>query len=309
MEGITDVIYRNAHRRWFCPADKYFTAFLVPDKGNRLPDKVMDEVSPDKNRGALPVPQILTNRAEDFLDLAGKLYALGYTEINLNLGCPSKTVAAKRKGSGFLAFPDALRIFLEDIFDHALLSSGRIKVSVKTRLGVSCPEEFAVLLDIYNQFPVHELIIHPRVQKEFYQGAVHLNEFTQAYGKSRNPICYNGNLFGKEDFFRMKQRYPGVEAFMAGRGLLRNPGLIGEVKGWGRAELAQLKGFHDEVLSSYRQILHTEKALLARMKEFWNALGGSECIFLDPVKKGNACRIFRVQEIKEYIYLSGNILE
>lgn len=62
------------------------------------------------------VPQLLTNRAEHFLWAAGELYARGYREINFNLGCPAGTVAAKRKGSGLLAYPQELDHCLEEIF-------------------------------------------------------------------------------------------------------------------------------------------------------------------------------------------------
>lgn len=309
MEGITDVVYRNAHCRWFYPADKYFTPFLVPDQGNKLPEKVLNEVSPVRNEVDCLVPQILTNRAEDFLDLAARLCALGYAEINLNLGCPSKTVTAKRKGSGFLAFPGALQVFLEKVFESPLLVSGQLKVSVKTRLGVSCPEEFDTLMDIYNAYPLSELIIHPRVQKEYYKGEVHLEEFTSACGRSRIPICYNGNLYKKEDFFRMEEAYPQVNAWMAGRGVLNNPGLFGEVNGQERAGLAQLKGFHDEIYSAYSQTVRSEKALLARMKEFWNALGGPDCIFLNPLMKMETGSIFRMQRLDEYNGLVRSLLE
>ncbi|HCR83146.1 MAG TPA: diguanylate cyclase, partial [Lachnospiraceae bacterium] len=95
---------------------------------------------------------------------AHKLQQYGYGEVNLNLGCPSKTVVAKGRGSGFLAFPDKLDAFLEEIFEHT-----DMKISIKTRIGKESPEEFERLLGIYNQYPLEELIIHPRVQMDFYK--------------------------------------------------------------------------------------------------------------------------------------------
>ena len=81
--------------------------------------------------------------------VAEKLKELGYQEVNLNLGCPSGTVTAKGKGSGFLAFPEELDRFLEEIFSRA-----PVAVSVKTRLGVREPEEFLRILEIYNRYPI-----------------------------------------------------------------------------------------------------------------------------------------------------------
>ena len=48
------------------------------------------------------VPQILTKNAEDFIQTAETLQEYGYNEVNLNLGCPSKTVVTKGRGAGFL---------------------------------------------------------------------------------------------------------------------------------------------------------------------------------------------------------------
>ncbi len=84
------------------------------------------------------MPQLLVRRAEDFLWAAGELAAMGYPEINLNLGCPSGTVVAKGKGSGFLGLPEELERFLDTVFDAAPCA-----VSIKTRLGLREPEESA----------------------------------------------------------------------------------------------------------------------------------------------------------------------
>ena len=81
---------------------------------------------------------------------------MGYTEVNLNLGCPSGTVTAKGKGSGFLAHPNELAAFFDEVF-----SKNPLPVSVKTRLGYEMPEEFAALLDLYNRYPIACLTVHP----------------------------------------------------------------------------------------------------------------------------------------------------
>ena len=60
---------------------------------------------------------------------------------------------------------------------------------------VEDPEEFYQLLEIYNQFPMEELIIHPRVQKDFYKNQPRMEYFSMAVEESKNPVCYNGNIF------------------------------------------------------------------------------------------------------------------
>ena len=137
LEGVTTYVYRNAYHAHFYPMDKYFTPFIVPHKEKKFSAREKKELSPENNQGLFVVPQLLTNNAEDFLKTAQDIIALGYDEINLNLGCPSGTVVSKKKGSGFLAFPDELDKFLDKIFKEA-----DFKISIKTRIGKENPEEF-----------------------------------------------------------------------------------------------------------------------------------------------------------------------
>lgn len=111
LEGITTYIYRNAYHSIFTPVNKYFTPFLVPKQKKGLSSREKNDVLPEHNQGLFLVPQLLTNRPEDFIRTAGVLGEYGYEEINLNLGCPSGTVTAKGKGAGFLAHPTELNRF------------------------------------------------------------------------------------------------------------------------------------------------------------------------------------------------------
>lgn len=165
LEGITGYVFRNAHYEYFHPADKYFTPFITPGLNSSLKSKALKDVLPENNHGPFIVPQILTNRADEFIYTEKQLGEMGYTEINLNLGCPSGTVVAKGRGSGFLAFRDKLDAFLDEIY-----STAEMKISIKTRLGKESAEEFEALLDIYNQYPLEELIIHPRTREDYYRG-------------------------------------------------------------------------------------------------------------------------------------------
>ena len=83
----------------------------VSFQAGELRDRDVKEILPENNPGLCLVPQLLTNRAEAFLGAARLLAQYGYREVNLNLGCPSGTVAAKKKGAGFLGFPEELDQF------------------------------------------------------------------------------------------------------------------------------------------------------------------------------------------------------
>ena len=162
LEGITDDVFRSLHHRYFPGVDRYYTPFLSPTSdGPAITKKDLRQVLPENNSGFELVPQLLTNQPGPFLQAAEKLKELGYQEVNLNLGCPSGTVTAKGKGSGFLAHPDKLRAFLDEVFEKT-----PITVSIKTRLGMDDPEEFGPLLELYRQYPIGELTVHPRVRAD-----------------------------------------------------------------------------------------------------------------------------------------------
>lgn len=267
LEGITDPIFRRAHAEHFGAADKYFTPFLSPNQNHRFSGKEKRDVLPENNAGLPVVPQLLTNSAEHFLWAARELRDLGYREINLNLGCPSGTVTAKKKGAGFLADPARLDAFFDEVF-----SSLDIGLSVKTRFGMDDPAEFEPILEIYNRYPLTELIIHPRVRRDFYGGAPDLDAFARALDTCRHPVCYNGDLFTPAAVSRFRERFPGVETLMLGRGVIANPGLLAELRGEKRMEKAALRAFHDRLYDEYRAFLSGERNVLCRMKELWHYL-------------------------------------
>ena len=175
LEGITNHIYRKALYECFGGFDKYFIPFIRAKQNLNFSGREKKDIDPENNQGMYAVPQILTRNAEDFLHTASQLAGLGYQEINLNLGCPSKTVVTKGCGAGFLERPDELERFLDYIFANTDL-----KISIKTRLGMDDAEEFKDLLEIYNRFPLEELIVHPRVQKDFYKNIPNLEAFEHA---------------------------------------------------------------------------------------------------------------------------------
>lgn len=278
MEGITGYIFRNACHSCFYPMDKYFTPFIVAKTNAKknLNYREYQDILPEHNRGMYTVPQILTNRAEDFVVIAKELQEFGYKEINLNLGCPSRTVVSKGRGSGFLDFPEELDAFLEKIFD-----SLDIKISIKTRIGVNVPDEFEHLLEIYNHYPLEELIIHPRVQKDYYKSTPNWDAFRSGYEQSLNPVCYNGDIFTAKDYQSFEEAFPKCTRVMIGRGLLYNPGLVQELVTGRAMDKQQLRRFHDQLYRDYQDWVSGDKNLLFKLKELWSYLSDS---FKDSAK-------------------------
>lgn len=167
MEGITGHVFRRVHAECFGALDCYYTPFLPPPRvGNRFGGKALKEIDPANNQGLNVVPQLMSKNADEFVWAAQVLADMGYREVNLNLGCPSGTVVAKGKGSGFLRNLDELEVFLSDVCERSPLP-----VSVKTRLGLESDDEYERVLDLYCRMPLAELIVHPRVQKDRYAGS------------------------------------------------------------------------------------------------------------------------------------------
>lgn len=264
MEGVTGYIFRNAQHDFFPDIDKYFTPFIAANQTGKLKSKEKKDILPENNQGLNIVPQILTNNAEDFIRTAKDLKSYGYEEINLNLGCPAGTVVAKCKGSGFLADPERLDQFLDAVF-----MGTDAKISIKTRLGKDSPDEFYQLIELYNKYPLHELIIHPRIQKDYYKNTPNLKVFGDALKLSKHKLCYNGDIFTVMDYQNFHKQFPSVDTIMIGRGLIANPGLVRSIQEDWFMDTATLRAFHDRILKDYQAILSGDTNVLYKMKELW----------------------------------------
>lgn len=264
MEGVTGYIYRNAHNTFFNNIDKYFSPFIVANQSNSLKTKELNDILPENNQGLILIPQILTNNANDFIQTSKKIKQFGYNEINLNLGCPSGTVVSKSKGSGFLAKREELDVFLEEIF-----TAGITKISIKTRIGKEQPEEFYELIEIFNKYPIEELTIHPRIQKDYYKNKPNMKIFKDALSLCKNPVCYNGDIFSVNDYKGFTNDFQGIETVMIGRGLLANPGLLSDIENNIKLDKELLKEFHDKIYEDYKKVLFGDRTVLFKMKELW----------------------------------------
>lgn len=290
LEGITSYIYRRVLYQCFDGFDKYFIPFIRAKQNLNFSGREKKDISPENNRGMYAVPQILTRNADDFLRAANRLRDYGYREVNLNLGCPSKTVVTKGCGAGFLDCPDELEKFLDRIFNGT-----DMKISVKTRLGMENADGFLHLMEIYNHFPMEELIIHPRVQKDFYKNTPNLEIFGEALACSRNPVCYNGDIFSIEDYERIQGRFPEVECFMIGRGVLADPSLARVIKGGKAAEQADIRRFHDLLYHAYCEEVSGDRNVLFKMKELWFYLAPmfeNSKKYARKIKKSERCVVY-----------------
>ena len=268
LEGITDDVFRSLHHRYFPGVDRYYTPFLSPTSdGPAITKKDLRQVLPENNSGFELVPQLLTNQSGPFLQAVEKLKELGYQEVNLNLGCPSGTVTAKGKGSGFLAHPDKLRAFLDEVFEKT-----PITISIKTRLGMDDPEEFGLLLELYRQYPIGELTVHPRVRADLYRRPVRMGYFENALAECPFPVALSGGVGVAGDAKRMETAYPTMSGMMLGRGLVANPALVQQIQGTGGPTIDAIQNFHGELFDATAARVGSPRNTMFRMKEVWSYL-------------------------------------
>ena len=240
---------------------------LTPREARELPEAASEDF--------FAVPQVLTKEPEDFLWAAQVCADRGYRQINLNLGCPSGTVVSKGKGSGMLADPARLDSFLDTV-----CARSPIPISVKTRLGLTDPEEFPRLLDIFNRYPLELLILHPRVRKDFYDRPLREDWFSYCLASSSNPVCRSGGICT-----RTQAIFRDIPV-MIGRGLIANPALAQELNGGDALTPAALRDFHNRLFAAYCE-KYPPHVALGRMREIAKHM---VCCFEQPEKPHKAIR-------------------
>jgi tRNA-dihydrouridine synthase len=293
LKGITDALFRNTFFEFFDGVDWALTPFLSTTSGPRFKNSHLKEVLPENNRGLPVVPQIMSKRAENFLPLAMALGDLGYDTVNWNLGCPYPMVAKKGRGSGLLSNPEAIERFLDRV-----LASMPHRLSIKMRLGRYREDEIFMLLPILNRYPIKEVIIHPRTGVQMYEGVPNLDIFEQCLALCRHPVTYNGDIVDSSGFEALRQRFPGINVWMIGRGAVYDPFLCNTLKGrkmYGDEKNRLFRQYHDALYAGYARKLSGPSHLLGRMKGLWS-------YFAKSFEGGNRLRkrIHKIRNTRHY---------
>ena len=262
LEGITDATFRRLHHKYFPGVDRYFMPFISPTIHRCLTNREARELPRADSVDFAAVPQLLGKNVEDMLWAMEVCADQGYDEVNINLGCPSGTVVSKGKGSGMLSDLLSLDAFLEAIYARAPLP-----ISLKTRIGVNDSENWEKILEIYRDYPVKELTVHPRIRKAFYKGECDLTAFARSVENAPFPVCYNGSINSLEDAEKIAARFPSVESIMIGRGLVADPGMLS-----GGTDREILKAFLNELSDTYCTVFGSKRNAIYRMKDNWHYL-------------------------------------
>lgn len=273
LQGLTDWIFRESFTEHIGTFDKTFTPFVRVQGGEFYRPSQCNDMLPAHNIFQKPVPQFLGNTADSFKRFENLCLEHHYTEANINMGCPFPMITGKHMGAGLLAHPTEVSQLLEGIFANT-----KLKISIKCRLGQESVTEFKQLVPVFNNFPLEEIIIHPRVGKQQYKGEADTEAFARYAEQLNHTVCYNGDLLCIADLERIRTLAPQVDRLMIGRGILQNPFLLAEIRGQEllqNEKIKMLQNFHLSLIERSRQKYSGDSHLLKHFEELWSyhALG------------------------------------
>lgn len=270
MQGLTEVMFRRVYEECFPGAIALAVSpFLSLTHGN-LADawEKIEDVLPENNVGSIPViPQILGKEPDEFIALGNRLFDLGYNEVNWNMGCPMRKVAAKHRGSGILPYPDEVRTILD-----AVLPQLKTRLSVKVRLGLKSTDDIFRLIPVLNDYPLASVTVHPRLGRQQYNGHPDLDTFALVLPQLKAPVIYNGDIVSGADAKRIKERFPTVADLMVGRGVLYRPTLPLDIANPDRDTNDDLRLAAHFIRRLVQEILSTmpsDQARIRKIKEYW----------------------------------------
>ncbi len=253
MEAVTDVVFRHVVAKAGRP-DIFFTEFtnsasFCSPKGAH------------STRGRLAftedehpmVAQIWGSRPEHFREMAHGLKELGFKGIDINMGCPDKSVVKGGAGSGLIRTPELAAELI------AAAKEAGLPVSVKTRLGDIKVDEWRDWLTHILKQDVVNLTIHLRTRKEMSKVDAHF-ELIPEIKKLRDEIApqtlltINGDIRDHNHGLELVEKY-GVDGIMIGRGIFANPYAFTAGYKPTRDEILELLKYHLDLFDKYNEEL------------------------------------------------------
>lgn len=302
LQGYTDFRFRNAFHKYFEGIDAYYAPYIRLNGKLEIKPKYERDILPENNTGIELIPQVMCRDAEEFLFVAKYLQELGYEELNWNLGCPYPMVAKRGMGSGLIRHPEIIKSTLEKVF-----SASDINVSIKMRLGYESKEEIFDVLPILEKFPIKNIAIHPRVGKQMYKGEADLDTFQKCLDQTKHTVFYNGDITSVDSYNEIAKRFPKINNFMIGRGMIADPFLPGMIKNntseYPDNKIEIFKKFHDTLYHEYEQALSGPSHLLMKMYHFWEYF-----IYLFPDAPKGLKKIKKAKSLRTYDEVVRSIL-
>lgn len=280
LQGFTDFRFRNAFHKYFGGIDTFYSPYIKLNGKLVIKGSYERDILPENNSTLNVIPQIITNDAEEFLFVAKYIQQFGYKELNWNLGCPYPMVAKCGMGSGLISNTSQIEHILKRVHNET-----DIIVSMKMRMGYENPTEILDVFPILEQYPIKNIAIHARIGKQLYKGGVDLDSFQKCLDTSKQKIYYNGDITSVEKFRTMQERFPSIDHWMIGRGLIADPFLPSMIKNntteYPKNKLEIFEAFHDTIYQEYDSYLQGPTPIRMKMLGFWEYFSES---FSNPQK-------------------------
>ena len=280
LQGFTDFRFRNAFHKHFGGIDTFYSPYIKLNGKLVVKGSYERDILPENNTTLEVIPQIITNDAEEFLFVAKYVQQFGYKELNWNLGCPYPMVAKCGMGSGLIKNTDQIEHILKRVHNET-----DIIVSMKMRMGYENATEILDVFPILEQYPIKNIAIHARIGKQLYKGGVDLDSFQKCLDTSKQKIYYNGDITSVTKFNELQERFPSIEHWMIGRGLIADPFLPSMIKNntteYPKNRLEIFEAFHDEIYQEYDAYLSGPTPIRMKMLGFWEYFSES---FSNPQK-------------------------
>jgi tRNA-dihydrouridine synthase len=294
LQGFTDFRFRNAQNKIFGGIDTFYSPYIRLNGKLVIKPSYERDLLPENNLGLEVIPQIITNDADEFLFVAQYVREMGYKELNWNLGCPYPMVTKCGMGSGLISNPERINGILNKVH-----SESDIIVSMKMRLGYDTTDEILDVLPILDTYPIKNIAIHARIGKQLYKGGVHLDAFQQCIDKTRHKLYYNGDITSVAKFQEMQQRFPTIDHWMIGRGLISDPFLPNMIRNnsgeYPENKMELFSKFHDTLYEIYSESLSGSTHILLKMYHLWEYFSAT---FSNPHKVLK--QIKKAQSIRNY---------
>lgn len=303
LQGFTDFRFRNALHEIFGGIDTYYAPYIRLNGKLDIKSGYQRDLDPANNRVPELIPQVMTASAEEFIFVTEYVQSLGYTELNWNLGCPYPMACKKGMGSGLIHDAEKIDAILEQVH-----SETDITVSMKMRMGYHEPTEILDVFPILAKYPIKNIAIHARLGKQLYKGAVDLNSFEECLKHTEQTVYYNGDITSVEVYREMEKRFPTIDHFMMGRGLIADPLLPSMIKSnttdFPMDSVQKMYEFHNRLFDEYDSFLQGLSHLMSKMHNFWEyyAMG-----FENPKKVYK--RIKKAKNVIQYKIAVKEIME
>lgn len=224
MEGITDECYRKTILKLYPEWDTMSCDFLRVPNPSPYPKKhILKHYGKDIYKNLelrkKTIYQILTSPGAYTERTVKDINSMGFEWIDLNLGCPSKTVCKNKGGSYLLSDLPSLKVILKEIrynFPHTF--------TCKIRVGYEDDSQFENVLKLLEDSGVDAIKIHARTRTQLYKGVANWDYVKRAVSISNIPIIGNGDIWNKADIERYFD-YTNCHSIMLGRPALKTPWL------------------------------------------------------------------------------------